>query len=61
MQTSDDHRRRDIYTQVQKIVMSEAPWGFLVYPKYAMGRKKNLKGLTYYTSNNLRFQDFSRA
>ena len=60
MQTSDDHRRRDIYTQVQKIVMSEAPWGFLVYPKYAMGRKKNLKGLTYYTSNNLRFQDFSR-
>ena len=24
-------------------------------------RKANLKGFTYYTSNNLRFQDFSRG
>jgi peptide/nickel transport system substrate-binding protein len=41
------------------MIMGDAPWGFLVYPKYAVARKKNLKGLTYYTSNNLRFQDFS--
>jgi peptide/nickel transport system substrate-binding protein len=61
METLDDPRRKTIYTQVQKIVMEEAPWGFMVYPKYALGRKKGLKGFTYYTSNNLRFQDFTRA
>ena len=61
METLDDPRRKAIYTQVQKTVMEEAPWGFMVYPKYALGRKKGLKGFTYYTSNNLRFQDFSRA
>ena len=61
METLDDERRKTIYTQVQKTVMHDAPWGFIVYPKYALGRKKGLKGFTYYTSNNLRFQDFSRA
>ena len=61
METLDDPRRKTIYTQVQKTVMDEAPWGFMVYPKYAIGRKKALKGFTYYTSNNLRFQDFTRA
>jgi peptide/nickel transport system substrate-binding protein len=61
METLDDQRRKIIYTQVQRTVMNEAPWGFMVYPKYALGRKKALKGFTYYTSNNLRFQDFSRA
>jgi peptide/nickel transport system substrate-binding protein len=61
METLDDGQRKAIYTQVQKTVMQEAPWGFMVYPKYALGRKKGLKGFTYYTSNNLRFQDFSRA
>ncbi len=61
MEILDDGKRKEIYNQVQKTVMTEAPWGFLVYPKYALGRKKALKGFTYYTSNNLRFQDFSRA
>ena len=41
--------------------MAEAPWCFIAYPKYTMARKRSIKGLTYYMSNNLRFQDFSRA
>ena len=41
--------------------MDEAPWAFIAYPNYTMARKADLKGLTYYTSNNIRFQDFSRA
>jgi peptide/nickel transport system substrate-binding protein len=61
METLDDQRRKDIYTQVQKTVMHDAPWGFMVYPKFVLGRKKAIKGFTYYTSNNLRFQDFSRS
>lgn len=61
LETLDDSARKTIYTQVQKILMDEAPWGFLAYPKYVLARKAGLKGFTYYTSNNLRFQDFSRG
>lgn len=57
----DDNKRKEIFTEVQKIIMSEAPWVFMVYPKYALARKKNIAGLTYYTSNNMRFQDFRRV
>ena len=59
--TLDDEERKVKYTEVQKILMDEAPWGFIAYPKYTLARKADLKGLTYYTSNNLRFQDFSRG
>ncbi len=61
LETLDDKVRLERYKQVQKILMEEAPWGFLAYPKYTLARKAALKGFTYYTSNNLRFQDFSRG
>jgi peptide/nickel transport system substrate-binding protein len=61
LETLDDNVRKQTYDEVQKIVMDEAPWGFIAYPKYALARKSGLKGFTYYTSNNLRFQDFRRA
>jgi len=61
LETLDDKIRLEKYKEVQKILMDEAPWGFLAYPKYTLARKSNLKGFTYYTSNNLRFQDFSRG
>lgn len=54
----NDTKRKEIYKKAQQTIMSEAPWGFIAYPKYTVGRKKALKGLTYYVSNNLRFQDF---
>ena len=57
----DDNERKATYGQVQKILMEEAPWGFIAYPKYALARKAKLSGFTYYTSNNLRFQDFARG
>lgn len=59
--TLDDDVRRTTYAEVQKILMDEAPWGFIAYPQYTLARKADLKGYTYYTSNNLRFQDFSRG
>ena len=59
--TLDDSVRKEKYTEVQKTLMDEAPWGFIAYPQYTMARKANLKGFTYYTSNNLRFQDFKRG
>ncbi len=59
--TLDDTVRTKKYADVQKTLMDEAPWGFIAYPKYTLARKANLKGYTYYTSNNLRFQDFTRG
>lgn len=59
--TLDNQVREEKYKAVQKILMDEAPWGFIANPKYTLARKANLKGFTYYSSNNLRFQDFSRG
>jgi peptide/nickel transport system substrate-binding protein len=59
--TADDKVRLEKAKQAQKIIMDEAPWTFVSYPNYTMARKADLKGWTYYTSNNIRFQDFSRA
>ncbi|MEO8629463.1 MAG: hypothetical protein ABI612_15385, partial [Betaproteobacteria bacterium] len=54
----NDGKRKEIYKKAQQTIMDEAPWGFIAYPKYTIARKKALKGLTYYVSNSLRFQDF---
>jgi peptide/nickel transport system substrate-binding protein len=58
--TNDQAKRIELMTKAQEIVMSEAPWVFIAYPGYHFARRANLKGFTYYTSNNIRFQDFSR-
>jgi peptide/nickel transport system substrate-binding protein len=59
--TADENVRLDVTKKAQAIIMDEAPWTFVAYPNYTMARKADLKGWTYYTSNNIRFQDFSRA
>ena len=58
--TNDQAKRLELMTKAQETVMSEAPWVFIAYPGYHFARRANLKGFTYYTSNNMRFQDFSR-
>ena len=55
--TNDQSQRLTMMTKAQEIVMSEAPWTFIAYPGYHFARRANLKGFTYYTSNNIRFQD----
>jgi peptide/nickel transport system substrate-binding protein len=47
-------------TNAQQTVISETPWVFIAFPGYHFARRANLKGFTYYTANNIRFQDFSR-
>lgn len=58
--TNDQSARLEMMTKAQDIVMSEAPWVFVAFPGYHFAHRSNLKGFTYYTSNNIRFQDFSR-
>jgi peptide/nickel transport system substrate-binding protein len=58
--TNDQAKRLEMMTKAQGTVMAEAPWVFIAFPGYHFARRANLKGFTYYTSNNIRFQDFSR-
>lgn len=60
LSTTDIATRREIYTEAQEKIVADAPWGFIVSPRYNLARQSDLKGFTYYTSNNLRFQDFYR-
>ncbi|MBP0617743.1 ABC transporter substrate-binding protein [Jiella mangrovi] len=57
--TADTKKRFALMDEVQKIVGKEAPWIFIAYPNFTVNRRANLKGFTYYTSNNMRFQDMS--
>ncbi|MDX6749893.1 ABC transporter substrate-binding protein [Geminicoccaceae bacterium 1502E] len=59
--TADEKVRLELAKKAQAIIMDEAPWTFVAYPNYTMARKGNLEGWTYYTSNNIRFQDFERS
>ncbi|MBN9508801.1 MAG: ABC transporter substrate-binding protein [Alphaproteobacteria bacterium] len=59
--TADQAARLEMMTKAQEIVMSEAPWVFIAFPGYHFAHRANLQGFTYYTANNIRFQDFSRA
>lgn len=59
--TGDMDARLGMMDEVQKIVMREAPWVFGVSTNYSMARRADVAGWTYYTSNNIRFQDFHRA
>jgi peptide/nickel transport system substrate-binding protein len=61
LQTIDEPERERLYTEVQKIYMTEAPWVFIVRPDPALAMRDNVSGWIYYTSNNVRFQDFTKA
>jgi peptide/nickel transport system substrate-binding protein len=57
----DLKKRIPMYQQVQKIYMAEAPWVFIVRPDPALAVRENVRGWVYYTSNNVRFQDFTKS
>jgi peptide/nickel transport system substrate-binding protein len=59
--SADEPARVQMSQRAQEIVMGEAPWVFIAYPNYHWARKSNVKGFTYYTSNNIRFQDLTRG
>ncbi|SFR12266.1 ABC transporter substrate-binding protein [Poseidonocella sedimentorum] len=57
--SADNAERFAMMAEAQELIGAEAPWIFIAYPGYTLARRESLKGFTYYTSNNLRFQDFS--
>ncbi|MBT6441640.1 MAG: ABC transporter substrate-binding protein [Alphaproteobacteria bacterium] len=58
--TGDMDARLEMMDEVQKHVMREAPWVFVAKTNFSLAHRADLKGWTYYTSNNMRFQDFHR-
>lgn len=59
--TAENGKRYELMGKAQEIIGREAPWVFISYPNFTIARREQLKGFTYYTSNNLRFQDFDKA
>jgi peptide/nickel transport system substrate-binding protein len=57
----DLSQRIPMYRQAQQIYVGEAPWIFIVRPNPALAVQSNVHGWTYYTSNNVRFQDFTKS
>lgn len=54
-------KRIPMYQEAQKIYMNDAPWVFIVRPNPALAVRENVHGWIYYTSNNVRFQDFTKS
>jgi peptide/nickel transport system substrate-binding protein len=59
--TADNTRRFEMAKKMQEIVIDEAPWIFIGDLNFTLARRSDLKGFTYYTSNNLRFHDLHRG
>jgi peptide/nickel transport system substrate-binding protein len=57
----DLSKRIPMYKQAQKLYVDEAPWVFIVRPNPALAVRSNVSGWIYYTSNNVRFQDFRKS
>ena len=57
----DLSKRIPLYREAQQIYVGEAPWVFIVRPNPALAVRSNVHGWTYYTSNNVRFQDFTKS
>ena len=41
----DPDKRAELYKQAQQIIMDEAPWTFLYYPKQALAYRSNISGI----------------
>jgi peptide/nickel transport system substrate-binding protein len=54
-------KRIPMYKEAQQIYVGEAPWVFIVRPNPALAVRSNVHGWIYYTSNNVRFQDFTKS
>lgn len=54
-------KRLPMYRKAQQIYMGDAPWVFIVRPDPALALRDNVHGWIYYTSNNVRFQDFRKS
>ena len=56
----DEAERVKAMQRVQEIVMTEAPWVFLMNPGYQLATRANIKGYSWYTPNSNSWFDFSK-
>ncbi|HEX3141384.1 MAG TPA: ABC transporter substrate-binding protein, partial [Rhizobacter sp.] len=47
--------------KAQEVLMKDAPWVLITNPGFHLAHAKDIKNLTYYTSNRLCFQDYART
>lgn len=56
----DEDAREKAMKRVQEIVVSEAPWVFLMNPGYQLATRSNVKGYSWYTPNGNSWFDFHK-
>lgn len=57
---TDEARRTTAMHRVQELVMTEAPWVFLINPGYQLATRANVKGYSWNTTNGNTWYDFSK-
>lgn len=43
--------------EIQRLIMEDVPWAFVVAPNYQVAMRENLQGFTWYNTENFRFWD----
>lgn len=57
----DENVRKTAGEQLQNIVVQDSPALFLAQPHFVVARRSNIKGVTGYTSRDLRFDDLDKT
>jgi peptide/nickel transport system substrate-binding protein len=61
LSTLDEAKRMTAVTKAQKVVMDDAPWALIANPGFHLAHGNDIGGITYFTSNRLNFQGYTRA
>jgi len=50
-------KRKEVYKEIQNIIVTDAPWAFIYHPQKAFAHKKNLLGLRQSVTGAYRYDD----
>ena len=52
----DENKRMEMYKEAEQIIMDEAPWTFLYYPKQALTYRSNISGIEMLPTEHILFE-----
>lgn len=54
-------KRAELYAKAQEIIMDEAPWIFLYYPKQALAVRENVSGISILPTEHIILEDVRKG
>ena len=54
-------KRAELYAKAQEIIMDEAPWVFLYYPKQALAVRENVSGISILPTEHIILEDVRKG